>query len=203
MGIFLEGEDSRGDHGLGRFVEFRFKAPPGNTSSSITTRTPSGQRNYTSWASQSQKSITLVPCPGGRTTKSTKDMWWHWTKQKFLSHITTYTSCVKEMLLVNFTGVKVSVCSVRATYSRPFTAKARFYFQASPCGIYGEQSDTKTCFPPGSSGCPCLYNSTIVPYQLFYPLFTLCKMEYLVRQLFVNPALRLGIRGDCRLPLHP
>ena len=26
MGIFLEGEDSRGDHGLGRLVEFRFKA---------------------------------------------------------------------------------------------------------------------------------------------------------------------------------
>ena len=28
MGIFLEGEDSCGDHGLGRLVEFRFKAPP-------------------------------------------------------------------------------------------------------------------------------------------------------------------------------
>ena len=26
MGIFLEGEDSRGDYGLGRLVEFRFKA---------------------------------------------------------------------------------------------------------------------------------------------------------------------------------
>ena len=26
MGIFLEGEDSRGDHDLGRLVEFRFKA---------------------------------------------------------------------------------------------------------------------------------------------------------------------------------
>ena len=29
--FFLEGEDSRGDHGLGRLVEFRFKAPPGST----------------------------------------------------------------------------------------------------------------------------------------------------------------------------
>jgi hypothetical protein len=35
--IFLEGEDSRGDHGLDRSVEFMFKAPPGTTSSSITT----------------------------------------------------------------------------------------------------------------------------------------------------------------------
>ena len=72
VGIFLEGEDSRGDHGVGRLVEFRFKAPPGTTSSSITTHTPLGQRNCASWASQPQKSVTLLPCPGGRTTKSTK-----------------------------------------------------------------------------------------------------------------------------------
>ena len=42
MGIFLEGEDSCADHGLGRLEGFRFKAPPGTTSSSITTHTPSG-----------------------------------------------------------------------------------------------------------------------------------------------------------------
>ena len=72
MGSFLEGEDSHGDHGLGRLVEFRFKAPPGTTSSSITTHTSSGQRNCASWASQPQKSVTLLLCPGGRTTKSTK-----------------------------------------------------------------------------------------------------------------------------------
>ena len=81
VGIFLEGEDSRGDHGLGRLEEFWFKAPPRTTSSSITTHTPSGQRDCASWASQPQKSVTLLPCPGGRTTKSTKDMWWHWTKK--------------------------------------------------------------------------------------------------------------------------
>ena len=80
MGIFLEVEDSRGDRGLGRLVEFRFKAPPGTTSSSIATHTPPGQRNCASWASQPQKSVTLLPFPGGRTTKSTKDMWWHWEK---------------------------------------------------------------------------------------------------------------------------
>ena len=37
VGIFPEGVDSRGDHGLGRLVEFRFKGPPGTTSSYITT----------------------------------------------------------------------------------------------------------------------------------------------------------------------
>ena len=37
VGIFPEGEDSRSDHGLGRLVEFRFKGPPGTTSSYITT----------------------------------------------------------------------------------------------------------------------------------------------------------------------
>ena len=75
-----EGEDFHGDHGLGRWVEFRFKAPPGTTSPSITTHTPSGQLNCALWASQPQKSVTVLPCPGGRTTKSTKNMWWHWTK---------------------------------------------------------------------------------------------------------------------------
>ena len=72
VGIFLEGEDSHGDHGLGRSVEFRFRAPPGTTASSITTHTSLGQRNCASWASQPQKLVTLLPCPGGRTTKSTK-----------------------------------------------------------------------------------------------------------------------------------
>ena len=81
VGIFLEGEDSRGDHGLGRLVEFRFKAAPGTTSSSITTHTLSGQCNCASWASLPQKSVTLLPRSGGRTTKSRKDMWWHWGKK--------------------------------------------------------------------------------------------------------------------------
>ena len=83
VGIFLEWEDSRGDHGLGRLVEFRFKAPPGTSSSSHTTHTPSGQRNCALCASQSQKSVTLLPCPGERTTKSTKDMCLHRTKKKY------------------------------------------------------------------------------------------------------------------------
>ena len=72
VGIFLEGEDSHDDHGLGKLVEFRFKASPGSTSSYITTHTSSEQRNCASWASQPQKSVTFLSYPGGRTTKSTK-----------------------------------------------------------------------------------------------------------------------------------
>jgi len=34
--------------------------------------TSSGQRNRASWASQPQKSVTLLPCLGGKTTKSTR-----------------------------------------------------------------------------------------------------------------------------------
>jgi len=37
VGIFSDGEDSRGDHGLGRLVQFRLKGPAGTTSSYITT----------------------------------------------------------------------------------------------------------------------------------------------------------------------
>ena len=37
VGIFPEGEGTCSDNGLGRLVEFRFKGPPGTTSSSITT----------------------------------------------------------------------------------------------------------------------------------------------------------------------
>ena len=71
VGIFLQGENSRYDHRLDRLLEFRFKAPPGTTSSFFTTHTPSAKRNCTSWASQPQKSVTFLPCPGGRTTNST------------------------------------------------------------------------------------------------------------------------------------
>jgi len=58
VGIFREGEDFHDDHGLGRLVEFRFKAPPDTTSSSITTHTPLGHRNCASWASQPQVGYT-------------------------------------------------------------------------------------------------------------------------------------------------
>jgi hypothetical protein len=46
----------------------------------ISPSTSSGQRNCASWASQPQKSVTLRPQPGGESTKSIRDMWWHWQK---------------------------------------------------------------------------------------------------------------------------
>jgi len=52
VGIFPEGEDTRGEHGLGRLVEFRFKGPPGTTSSYIITHiigtTPHGHPKLSS-----------------------------------------------------------------------------------------------------------------------------------------------------------
>ena len=57
---------------------FRLKARPGISSSSISPLTSSGQRSRASWASQPQKSATLSPQPGGKTTKVHKNMWWHW-----------------------------------------------------------------------------------------------------------------------------
>jgi hypothetical protein len=46
----------------------------------ISPSTSPGQRNCAWWVSQRQKSVTLRPQPGGETTKSIRDMWWHWKK---------------------------------------------------------------------------------------------------------------------------
>jgi hypothetical protein len=79
-GFFLEGEDLHGDHGLGSLVKLRFNTPPG-TYNHTSPSTSLGQRNCALWASQPQKSITFRPQPGGETTKSIRDMWWHWPKK--------------------------------------------------------------------------------------------------------------------------
>jgi hypothetical protein len=55
----------------------RLKVPPGTSCPCISPLTPSGQRNCASWASQPQKSVTLLPQPGGGTTKVRMNMWWH------------------------------------------------------------------------------------------------------------------------------
>ena len=39
---------------------------------SISPLTSWGQRNCVSWKSQPQKSVKILPCPGGKTTKSTR-----------------------------------------------------------------------------------------------------------------------------------
>jgi hypothetical protein len=91
-GFFLEGEDPLGDHGLGSLVESRFKAPPGTSYSYIITHLI-GTSNCASWASQPQKSFTLRPQPGGDTTKSIRDMWWHWGGGELREeHTLTYNS---------------------------------------------------------------------------------------------------------------
>jgi hypothetical protein len=49
--FFLEGEDSDDDHGLGRLVELRFKAPPGTSYTYITIHlmsVPASEVGYTS-----------------------------------------------------------------------------------------------------------------------------------------------------------
>ena len=48
---------------------FRLQAPPDISSSCISPLTSSGQRSRASWASQSQKSATLSPQPGGKPRK--------------------------------------------------------------------------------------------------------------------------------------
>jgi hypothetical protein len=78
-GIFLEGEDSHGDHGLGSLVELTLR-PLLILHIHVSPSTSLGQRNSAFWASQPQKSVTLRPQPGGETTKSIRDMWWHWEK---------------------------------------------------------------------------------------------------------------------------
>ena len=57
----------------------------------ISSLTSSGQRNHASWASQPQKSVTLLPCPGGRTTKSIRTFGGIGGKNAFLSY-RIYTS---------------------------------------------------------------------------------------------------------------
>jgi hypothetical protein len=43
----------------------------------------------------------------------------------------------------------------------PITAEARVRAWVIPCGIYDEQSGTRTGFSPSSSVFPCQYHSTV------------------------------------------
>jgi hypothetical protein len=79
--LWSPGFDSNGNHGLGSLVELRLR-PLLVLNIHISPSTSSGQRNCVSWASQFQKSVTLRPQPGGESTKSIRDMWWHWKKEK-------------------------------------------------------------------------------------------------------------------------
>jgi len=80
VGVFPEGQNSRGDHGLGRLVEFRFKGPPGTTSSYITT--PIIGRT---------SEVGYIPAmPRREDHEVHKYMWGHWTKRNYIVYIFIY-----------------------------------------------------------------------------------------------------------------
>ena len=75
MGIFSEGEDSRGDRGLGRLVEFRFKGPPSTTTSCITTHIIGTTLRL---MDVHTSEVGYIPAmPRREDHKVHKDMWWH------------------------------------------------------------------------------------------------------------------------------
>jgi hypothetical protein len=92
-GIFLEGEDSHGAHGLGSLEELRLR-PLLVLHIHVSPSTPSGQLNCASWASQPRKSVTLRPQPGAEAMKSIRDMWGHWGK-KIKNQRWQRTKCLK------------------------------------------------------------------------------------------------------------
>ena len=81
MGIFPKGEDSRGDHSLGRLVEFRFKGPPGTTSFYITTHIIGTTLMRLMGFPDSEVSYTSA-MPRREDQEVHKDMWGHWGKNK-------------------------------------------------------------------------------------------------------------------------
>jgi hypothetical protein len=101
LGFFLEGEDSHGDHGLGSLVELRL-TPLLVLHIHVSPSTSSGQRNCASWASQPEKSATLRPQPGGETTKSIRDMWWHWPKKLSVTVLCTVTGSVRNYYITSY-----------------------------------------------------------------------------------------------------
>jgi hypothetical protein len=75
----------------------------------ISPSTSSAQRNYALWASQPQKSVTLRPQLGGETTKSIRDMWWHWKKKSRSGYCMYHRSLGSEILRSSH---KVFICFV-------------------------------------------------------------------------------------------
>jgi hypothetical protein len=99
--LFLAEEDSHSDHSLGSLVELMLR-PFLVLHIHVSPSTSSGQRNCASWTSQHQTSVTLRPQPGGETTKSIRDMWWHWGKNnQSISCMWCCIMCPVENALVN------------------------------------------------------------------------------------------------------
>jgi hypothetical protein len=105
-GFFLEGEDCHGDHGLDSLAELRLR-PLLVLHTHISPSTKSGQRNCAIMASQPQESVTLQTQPGRETTKSIRDMWWHWKKNSIrdLGHVLT-GMLMKVQALCNLTSCR-------------------------------------------------------------------------------------------------
>jgi hypothetical protein len=101
------------------------------------TNTP---RNCASWASQPQKSVTLLTCPGGRTTKSTKDMWRHWTK-KNCNHNLHYRHNNKCMFTVNCIINKTCISTpLLLHYSPQSTLCLQYILPPNCCILHGQLS---------------------------------------------------------------
>jgi len=77
VGIFPEEEDYHDDHGLGRLVEFRFKGPPGNTSSYITTHIIGTTQLRLMGVPNSEVGYTSA-MPRREDHEVHKDMWGRW-----------------------------------------------------------------------------------------------------------------------------
>jgi hypothetical protein len=107
-------------------VEFRFKAPPGTSYSYITIH-PSGQRNCASWASQPQKSVTIRPQPGGETTKSIRDMWWHWGGKKSRITCNTHNNTHKQRNSAGSYGRTTHRTDSKDTDITEHTNRKRYY----------------------------------------------------------------------------
>jgi hypothetical protein len=105
-GFLLEGEDPLGDHGLASLVELSLR-PLLVLHIHISPSTSSGQRNCASLASHPQKSVTLRPQPGGESTKSIRDMWWHCRgkkpyRLKYLTQLNISLRVIKLRTVISF-----------------------------------------------------------------------------------------------------
>ena len=126
---------------------FRFKAPPVISSSYISPLTSSGQRSRASWASQPQKSATLLPQPGGKTTKVHTNMWWHWKKKTFK----------KTLVLSTFSSVSTIITARCALFvTLPLASKVRVRPKTMPhyvieirLGILKLKPRTSLCLDDG------------------------------------------------------
>jgi hypothetical protein len=84
--------------------------------------------------SQPQKSVTLRSQPGGETTKSIRDMWWHWYKKNFWHDNTSSASYVNIKLNPETSGrgsTAQTVPTIKQTCNTHFLNKRTVRFPAA------------------------------------------------------------------------